>query len=292
MITMEHTHARRSRPAARTWLAAIPLVLLATYGIALAEDAPEAPPKSKWEFEVEPYAWLTGNFGSVTVKGRTAQISVSPSTLWGLLEDGNAFGAAAYLSASYDRFSFFVDSFGGYAEEAVNERVPTQLCNVSIRARDKIKFAMADFAFGYRLGKWTLPDRKRPFTLGVYVGTRYMWFLNKLTAHAGVAGGVQRAANVEDTFQWADPIIGVRWSVPVLDSLSVDFRGDIGGFDASSELVWGLLGTVRYWVPYTPMGVEPYIAAGYRTVAFERSASAGNIDLSYRGPLAGMGFVF
>jgi len=35
----------------------------------------------------------------------------------------------------------------------------------------------------------------------------------------------------------------VRWSLPLHDLFSVSFRGDTGGFGASSDLIWGLLGT-------------------------------------------------
>src|SRR5438445_669143 len=90
----------------------------------LAADA-EA---SKWQFDVFPYGWLAGNYGTVTVKGNTAHINVTPSDLYGLLEDGKAFAGAGYFAASYDRFSLFVDSMGGYVSESVDEQIPTPLC--------------------------------------------------------------------------------------------------------------------------------------------------------------------
>src|SRR3989449_8800010 len=96
-------------------------------------------------------------------------------SLYGLLEDGNAFAAAGYFSVSYDRFSVFADSMGGYAEESVTETIPTKFCTLSLRARDKIRFALADFALGYRLGGWSLPDRRRPPPPGGDSGTRYMY---------------------------------------------------------------------------------------------------------------------
>src|SRR5256885_1197359 len=165
-----------------TRLVQMSLVLLAVAAssVAAADDKP------KWEFEAEPYGWVSGNFGSVTVKGHTAQITVTPWDVYGLLEDGNAFAAGGYFAVSYDRFSVFADSMGGYAEESVNETVPTRFCTLSLRARDKVRFALADFALGYRLGEWSLPDRRRPLTLGVYAGTRYMYFGNKLNATGGV----------------------------------------------------------------------------------------------------------
>src|SRR5205823_9824826 len=52
----------------------------------------------------------------------------------------------------------------------------------------------------------------------------------------------------------ADRLIGVRWSVPVLDRLSLDF---VGG--------------VRYWLPWSPLpSIQPYLGLGYRLAAFER----------------------
>ena len=76
------------------------------------------------------------------------------------------------------------------------------------------------------------------------------------------------------------------------DSVSLDFRRDIGGFGASSNLIWGLVGAGRYWLPWTPMSLHPYLAAGYRAVAFDRASSEGNIQMLFRGPLGGAGFVF
>ena len=192
----------------------------------------------------------------------------------------------------YGRWSAFVDSTGGYAEEHVHETIPTQLCTISVSAKDKIKYVITDAAFGYQLGQWTLPARERPLTLGVYAGMRYMFFSNRLKLSAGVVHGVQQSGTSFEGFEWADPLIGVRWSVPILDSVSLTLRADIGGFDASSHLVWGLVPDVRYWVPWSPLGVHPYLLAGYRAVAFDRRSSVGNIEVQFRGPIAGMGFTF
>jgi hypothetical protein len=286
MSTRIMTHRRTSHLAR---LAVASLVALAVVSSAHAEDgATETAPASKWKLDVLPYMWVPGQYGSVTVAGHTVDVDVTPSDVLNLVFDGNAFAASGYFGLEYERFSVFADTFGGYAEERVNEQVPTQLCTLSVRAKDKMKFVIGDVGFGYRLGEWTLPGRRRPLTLGVYTGARYMWFLNKLDATGGVVGGVQRAAAVSDSFAWADPLIGVRWSAPVLDWASLDFRGDIGGFGASSDLVWGLVGNAKVWVPWHVFGTEPYVALGYRVVAFDRS----NVDLQFRGPMIGAGFTF
>jgi len=123
------------------------------------------------------------------------------------------------MSARYDRWSVFADAVGGYAEEGVNERIPTQLCTLSVAATGKLRFAMSDFALGYQLGRWSLAGRWRPFSLGVYAGTRYMYFNVKLSARAGVVGAVQRSASASNSWAWAG--------------------SPIGGFGASSDLIWG-----------------------------------------------------
>jgi hypothetical protein len=275
------------------WIGVALLGAAARAGFA-AEATEKAP--SKWELEAFPYAWLAGNHGSLRLSGRTipertVQIDVSPSDVYGLLEDGNAFAGAGYFSATYDRFSVFTDTMGGYAEERVDEWIPSRPAPFTVRATDEMKFVIGDLGLGYRLAEWSLPKHKRPFSLGVFVGARYVWFSNDLTA-TDVRGHPIRVAEAVEVFEWADPMIGIRWSLPVLDAISLDFRGDIGGFGASSDLVWGLVGMVRYWVPWEPLGVHPYVAAGYRAVAFDRGDTVGNIDLEVRGPTAGAGFVF
>lgn len=102
-------------------------------------------------------------------------------------------------------------------------------------AADKAFSVLAGFALGYRIGEWPLPSRRRPFTLGVYAGARCVHLGNDPSGGVGVIGGRQFSGDVSDTINWADPI-GLRFSVPVLDSVSLTIRGDIGGFGASSDL--------------------------------------------------------
>ena len=79
----------------------------------------------------------------------------------------------------------------------------------------------------------------------------------------------------------------------MLDRLSLDFRGDIGGFGRAPISSGGLLGDVKYWLPWTPWAIQPWLAVGYRAISFNRDfAGSDNIDLQFRGPTSGAGFVF
>jgi hypothetical protein len=254
---------------------------------AAGRDAP------RLELDAFLYGWVTGTYGSIALKDTTVRIDVTPADVLDLLFDGDAFAAAGYFALSYDRFSVFADSMGGYADIGVFQSIPTQLCcTLTIDAKDRMKFVITDVGLGYELGRWTLPGRPRPLSLGVWAGARYVYLSNELDATFGVVQGAQGAANVSDSIDWADPLIGVRWSLPLLESVSIDFRGDIGGFTASSDLTWGLLGMVRLWIPYKPFDLTPYLAAGYRVVAFDRSPDAGSVDMQMRGPTLGAGFLF
>ena len=247
---------------------------------------------SPWRFETELYAWIPGMYGTVNVKGHTARLDVTPGDLLSAVFDGDALAAAGYFSVAYDRWSAFADVFGGGGKQDVDEIVPTPFCNLSVNAKDRMRFVIADFALGYELGRFTLPRRRQPLRLGVYAGARYVYLYNKLRGGIAVIGGQQYGGTTSDSLDWADPIVGVRWSVPLLDAVSSTFRADVGGFGASSKLDWGLVFDVRYWLSWHPWSTEPYLAAGYRLVAFDRSPGASTTDLQMRGPLAGMGFTF
>ena len=265
----------------------VSLVLLGA-AVPVAAEEP-----SRWEFEVVPYGWIFANFGTLDVKGRSATVDDTVLDNLKVATSGNAFAAAGYFSARYDRWSVFVDAFGGYAEESASQKIPTNFCTLCVAGKVKLKPVFVDFALGYRLGQWSLAGRRHPMSLGVYAGTRYMLFYSKLSASAKVVSQIGRSATVSTTFEWADPMIGVRWEVPVLDRVSAEFRGDIGGFGASSHLIWGLVGGVKYWLPWRPFSVQPWLGAGYRLVDFDRDFGAGNsISMQFRGPYSSLGLLF
>lgn len=272
----------------RSTKALVALLASIVSGVARAAE----PEPSPWELDVQVYSWVTGNYGTLDVGGRRVHVDVTPSDVLNLVFDDDAFSASGYVSLAYGPWSVFADTVGGYAAVHVNEDVPTQLCTLRVRARDRMQFVIGDVGFGYRLGQWSLPERRRPLTLGVYVGARYMYFSNDLHATGQVSGGVRKQADVYDSVAWADPLIGVRWSVPLVDWASLDFRGDIGGFGASSDLVWGLASSVRIWLPWAPFSSSPYLAAGYRLAAFDRAKGENSVDLQFRGPTMGFGFTY
>jgi len=267
------------------------MLLLAASAVSAAEEEP-AP---GWQFDFVPYAWIPGAFGTVEVRGRTAHVHTTLGDVFTLLWHGDAFTFGGYLAARYDRWSFFTDAYGGFLDQSVTETVPTpRFPNVHVRigATLKLNPVIADFAFGYELGRWALPERQRPISLGVYLGTRYVHLGQEIDASVNI-NKFGRSGNAFSVVNSADPMIGIRWEVPVLDSLSLDFRGDIGGLPTNNKLTWGIVADARYWLGWEPFGARTWLEAGYRVVAYERDFGNGNdLNLQLRGPLVALGFQF
>lgn len=271
----------------RTASAAALVLVLAVRCVAAEEPSPA------WQFDVMPYAWIPGAFGSIEVKGRTAALDVTMGDVLTLLWHGDAFTAGGYFAARYDRWNGFLDTYGGFLNVHAIETIPTRFCTVHASATARLKPVIVELALGYELGRWSLPERQRPVSLGMYLGMRYTHVGTELDVAGGGVNGQQRSGNVSDVFNVADPMIGVRWEVPLLDRLSLDFRGDVGGLPSGSKLTWGLVGDVRYWVPYSLFSSQPWLEAGYRVVAYEHDIGGNSaLNLQLRGVLLGVGFAF
>src|SRR5262249_47539639 len=88
--------------------------------------ADEQPPG--WQFDVMPYMWLPDTVGSVQVRGRTANFNVTIGDLLTLLWHGDGFAIGGYFAARYDRWSAFVDAWGGFENIGTGVRIPTRAC--------------------------------------------------------------------------------------------------------------------------------------------------------------------
>ncbi len=276
--------------AIRTMLLGIAILVAAAPARAAEEE--QAP---GWQFEVMPYAWLPGTFGTIEVKGRTATVDTTIGDVLTLLWHGDAFTLGGYFAARYDRWSLFADAYGGFLDTSASERVPTRFCcTVQVGATARLRPVIADVAVGYELVEYRVPAWRRPISLGVYLGTRIVHLGVDLEASAGVVGGIQGGGrSVSRSFTTATPMLGLRWEIPVDDHFSFDFRGDLGGLPGGSRLNWSFLGDIRYWFDWSPWGTQPWLEAGYRVVGFNHDFGAGNdLALQLRGPLMAVGFAF
>jgi hypothetical protein len=268
------------------------LAFLAIASLSFADDRKPA----GWQFEIMPYAWIPGTAGTLEVKEETASIDVTVGDILDLLGDGNAFAIGSYFGARYDRYSAFVDAFGGFIDMPGDLSIPTSSGTQQVSGTVKVRPVILDVAIGYQLGEWSLPERKRPLSLEMFLGARYTYLGTELEVPTGLvgSGGVievqDSGGSVSKGLNLVAPMGGVRSEVPLLDALTFNFRGDVGG---STALTWELVGELRYWLPWEPGVAKTWLDAGYRAVSLKQDFGDGNsVDLQFRGPILGLGFAF
>ena len=90
---------------------------------------------------------------------------------------------------------------------------------------------------------------------------------------------------------WADPVVGLRYAVPISRRWSFDGFGQIGGFGVNANLFWQLAGSFNY-----RMTEHSSFTAGYRYMDFDYESGSGldrfKFDAVEHGPALGFRFNF
>ena len=251
----------------RAWIAAASLVALVTMVLPVQGASAE----EKWQFIVEPYVFMgslngkseigrtegdiDANFGDILKNLKIAAMLNAEATngRWGVIADGQYMKLGLKKDLRGDRFAGFSSKMTIFETEAFH--------------------------------RWNLGERA---TLDAFAGIRY--WNNRL--YADISGTlinprVRRAAD------WVDPLIGVRFAVPLMEKLSFNFRGDIGGFGAGSSFSWQVVAGFSY-------NVSNNIAMtlSYRYLDVDYSRGQPNtperfvFDAAMHGPQLGFRFTF
>lgn len=271
--------------------AALFALLLLTAGAEAvrAEEAGAGP----WSFEVAPYLWIPEVRGKIAARDVSASIDVTFDKIFDLLGHGDLFAGGGHAEARYDRFSFFLDAFGGTARPTSNVTVGGEGVPRSGTADVVTNWAFFEFGPTYRVLRWPTTGPGRPITVDALVGGRLMYFYQSIALN-GDAGSFTQ--NVKASSTWVDPFVGGRFAVPVWGDLDVLFRGDIGGFGAGSQLAWNLIGGFQYGLSWQPGGARTSIVAVYKALDFDYESRSGGDKLTaaldFRGPALGLAFRF
>jgi hypothetical protein len=265
-------------------------IVLLTLSLTTPAPARAAEPERAWQFEVAaPYLWIPEEHGRIGLGRVSVPVNVEFEDIFDLMGQGDLLGGAGHFEA-HDRdlhLTLFFDATGTVVD------TESGLANVpggKVEANSSLVFL--EFAGGYRLGPWPL-DRAatRSFWVEPFVGARYTHLDNSIELRRNGVPFV----DVSSDSDWADPILGFRWSLGLLPALSLRARGDIGGFGAGSELAWSLNGLFVYELSWTLCSAPLSLGAGYKVLDFDYESS-GRIDkdiaLNFRGPLLGLGARF
>ena len=282
---------------------AVPTVLVALALGARGACAADAPPDSSpWRVHGWIEAWLPAIDGTVGIGELVPTIDITPGVALDLLGDGKYGAGAGGIEAHHAALglTLFVDSFGVVAKD--DDDRPGKSADTPFGELDTgdldvhQSIAAVEFGVRYRLGQWRLPEDGRSFWLEVLAGGRYLHY------HAQVDDDLFKVRFIGIvTENCAEPMLGVRWHLDLLDGLALEMQGDVGGFGAGTDFSWGLDGVLRYRLPWEPGHATIDLMTGYKVFAFRwkytggyqvpfgaPNPQSGRIDLTLQGPVLGM----
>ena len=229
-------------------------------GLGLAAD--------KWEFIIAPYALVPSIDGDASV-GRVegVDIDVGPDDIINNLELGAMIQLEAHHESGYGvSLAYNFMDLGGSAS------APGRQGSLSASIYQGI-------LEGY--GIYRVNSAQGP--LDFYGGVRWWDIDIELKAN-----GIKL---VENTPDWVDPVVGVRWMPQISENWHVILKGDIGGFGIASDFTWNLQGGFLW-------DATDYLSLVFQYRALSVDDSTGTVgtpnrfayDTITHGPLFGLVF--
>lgn len=210
--------------------------------------------------------WLAGVEGDIGVRRFQSEVDAGIDDI---LRNLDMIGAGT-IEVRRNKLGFILD--GMYLKASVGGNPPgPAFSNVSVT----VEQVLADGVVTYRIF-----DGEKGW-LELLAGARY----NYLSAGLGFTtilgpGGV---VSVEDSKAWVDPVIGFRGQYRLCDDWYLIGRGDVGGFDVSSELTYNLYGAIGH-----DFSERTTLELGYRYLYVDYTSGGFVYDMVTEGIFAGL----
>lgn len=229
---------------------------------ALAED---------WQTNFTAYLFVPwSDLALETAGGASIETSADPSDLIQALE----FGAMFAGESRKDNISLLYDIFYSGLGQSGTLSGPLG-ASVDV----DVDMLLASFAVGYDL------QRSDAGFAQVFGGLRYTSLQNTVAATGG--GPIGGVADVEQDFDYFEPLVGFRARTRIGERTSLGGFLNVGGFGAGSEL------TVDSYI-----GVDYAISEsrsanfGLRYLSIDYEGDSANLDMDMYGPVLGMSWRF
>jgi hypothetical protein len=223
-----------------------------------------APAESGWWFRAAPYGWLTAIDGDISIGELSAPVDIS----MGDTLDNVDMAVMGVIEAGYDRWSLGVDLVYGKTSEDIG---------AGGRIFDSFRFEQKQWLVSPFLAYRVIETES--YHMDVFAGAQFTIIDAELTGRLSRGGEI---AAERDT-DWADPIIGIRGQADFADPFFLRYNAFIGGFGASSDLVWEAFLGLGYRV-----NAHLSLAAGYRGLGIDYSKGNFSMDTVTHGPLIGL----
>ena len=210
----------------------------------LGSGPPPSPaPAPRWTVTFTPYAWASYLSGDTTVKGRTADIDVTPIELF---EHLDAVPWMSYVEARRGPLAFYNDII--YAKLGVDVSGARSLGGLTLDAALGLDLSLTIIEVGgtYEIAKWWSGGAKNS-TFARYTAidllARRLWrqeadlrlALTATLDTSGLTVSGSRAIAGSGGVDWVDPVIGARVRHQLAPGQELLLRADIGGFDVGSS---------------------------------------------------------
>jgi hypothetical protein len=253
------------------------------------EQMPAQEKQPGWTVQVTPYLWATGLQGDISPfrRGPTMHVKKSFSDVLSDLD----LGGFINVWGRYDRFVFsgdlmYVDTNGAQGTGALpamqlpglNVKIPA---GAEVTATVRSKQFMSTLLGGYRVVD--MPD----FKLDALGGARFWHISNQVTVEADLAPLGRLGAGHGESFNWVDPVFGIRTFLRMTDQLSIQAQADAGGFGAGSDLTWSALATINY-----SFSDRLSASAGYKVLKVDYHHGGHVYNTRMSGPILGLTYRF
>jgi hypothetical protein len=237
----------RLRFALGAVLAILVFLSVMTYPALAQSPGSAATDSDEWKFTAAPYVLLPWMDGNVAVRGQEVKVDVPPSKIFDALQ----FAAMGYFEARKARWGAGVDA----VYMALGTSVDRPSANVDLN--------QGAYTF---IGLRQLNEK-----VDLVFGVRWNVLQGKLDFKEPPLQGV-----FEETKQWVNPIVGLKFKQRLRGPCSFAFEGDIGGFGAGSDFAWNLF-------PVIGIDVSKHAALkfGYRVLSEDYETGDGNRQFKY-----------
>jgi opacity protein-like surface antigen len=251
---------------------------LATVPAAQAQESAET--ANKWQFEITPYFLAAAMNGTNGVGGVSVDIDMGFDDIWNNLDAG----LMGMFEARKGPWTFAFDAVYFRLKDEQTKSWTGPAGNVTVKGDVEATMTQQLYTgwVGYRLMD---NNTKLDLTGGVRHTIVENEFNIVLNSSGNLFPGGTR--NLEGRQSWSDPIIGARVATPFSKKWSVYGYGDIGGFGVGSDITYQLLGGIRWQISKI---VSAKLAYRYLYQDYEDDGFIW--DMSYHGPMLGVGFTF
>lgn len=245
------------------------LLIAATGATALLAGASVAHAQSEWRFT--PYAWVASFDGTIGTAGNGSGLGDRVTFDFGKLSENLSLGGAM-LNGSWRGGRW--TAFGDWTYAKVESDAPTRVPNLYSAIEAEVKGNVVQGFAGYDL------LGQKDTHLDVFGGVRYY----DLDIEARLKGAAVADRSLRGDSQWADGVIGARWSTRFAGNWEAYVQADVGA--GGSDLSWQAIAAVGYaWNWGT-------LLAGWRHLNVDYEDGDYRLDAALSGPIIGVSFKF